>query len=99
MEVLAGAIGNIVVFRPALEAMSRGVCGPIVVQRSPASVVAAATGFSASVFAVDGASALQATKERVAAPKNKTVEIDFVIKCLALKFVFHCAELDTFLVG
>ena len=105
MAVLAGAIGNVVVFRPALEAISRGVCGPIVVQSSPASVVAAATGFSASFVAVDGASALQPAKVRAAAPKNKTDEIDFVIKLLALKLVFlaglvtPAVKLATFVLG
>ena len=64
----AGAIGKVVVFKPTLFEMSRGVCGPIVTHKS---CVLADTVFVADVFAwpcVD--SEAQAAKVKQAAARG-----------------------------
>ena len=68
--MLGGATAKVVVFKPALDAISRGVCGPIVKQRSPEVAGVDAAVFTGSgLDSAFGASAwLQAARTIVLAP-------------------------------
>ena len=93
--MLGGATAKVVVFKPALDAISRGVCGPIVKQRSSEAAgadVAALTG--SGLDSAFGASALlQAARTIALAPNirenfTKSVIINGLIELIGVAPAF-----------